>query len=135
MTGAVAELAAALERITAAMETEVAAVRSGQAEQLAAAAERKRVAIEAVEPVVQRFADVTSAASPDERTSLIEATRRMQAAADRNAATLQGALEGTRRVYACLAEAVQAAASSGTYRPDGSRHCAVELAGTIRRRA
>lgn len=117
------------------MEAEVEAVRSGQNEQLAAAAERKRVAIEAVEPIVQRFRNATSSASPDERGSLVEATRRMRAAADRNAATLQGALEGTRRVYACLAEAVQAAASSGTYRPDGSRHCAVELAGTIRRQA
>jgi hypothetical protein len=39
----------------------------------------------------------------------------MQAAAARNAATLQGALEGTRRLFGCLAEAARHAASTGTY--------------------
>jgi hypothetical protein len=132
---AVAELTAALERVAAAMDAEVDAVRLGQADALSAAVERKRAAVEAVEPVLQRFRDVTGAASPAERGRLIQATRRMQTAAERNAATLQGALDGTRRLYACLADAAQAAASSGTYRPDGSRHCAEESVGTIRRSA
>jgi hypothetical protein len=129
----VADLTTALEHVAAAMDVEVEAVRSGPAEQLSAAADQKRAAIEAVAPILQRSRDVTSTASPAERACLIQATRRMQAAADRNAATLQGALEGTRRLYACLAEAAQAAASSGSYRPDGSRHCAEESAGTFRR--
>jgi flagellar biosynthesis/type III secretory pathway chaperone len=132
---AVAELTAALERVAAAMDAEVDAVRLGQTDALSAAVERKRATVEAVEPVLQRFRDVTSAASPAERGRLIQATRRMQTAAERNAATLQGALDGTRRLYACLADAAQAAASSGTYRPDGSRHCAEESVGTIRRSA
>ena len=133
MNRSVADLAAALDHVTMAMDAEVEAVRSGQAGQLSAAADRKRAAIEAVAPILQRSPDVASVATPAGRARLIQATRRMQAAADRNAATLQGALEGTRRLYACLAEAAQAAASSGTYRPDGSRHCAEESAGTFRR--
>jgi hypothetical protein len=131
----VAELAAALERVAAAMDAETAAVRSGEADRLSAAAERKRAVIEAAEPTLQRFRDAISAATPAERTGLIQATRRMQAAAARNAATLQGALDGARRLYACLAEAAQAAASTGTYRPDGSRHRAEESFGAIHRRA
>jgi hypothetical protein len=131
----VADLAAALDRVAAAMDAEVAAVRSGQARELSAAADRKRAVIEAVEPILQRSRDAISAATPAERACLIQATRRMQAAVDRNAATLQGALEGTRRLYACFAEAAQAAASTGTYRPDGSRHRAEESVGTIRRQA
>jgi hypothetical protein len=117
------------------MDAEVDAVRLGQADALSAAVERKRVAVEAVEPVLKRFRDATSAASPAEKARLIQATRRMQTAAERNTTTLQGALEGARRLYACLANAAQAAASSGTYRPDGSRHCAEESVGTIRRSA
>jgi uncharacterized protein (DUF885 family) len=131
----VAELTAALERIAVAMDAEVAAIRSGQADGLSAAADRKRAVIEAAEPTLQRFRDAISAATPAERACLIQAARRMQTAAARNAATLQGALEGARRLYACLAEAAQAAASTGTYRPDGSRHRAEENVGTIRRRA
>ena len=70
-------------------------------------------------------------------TPMSEVAGRMavQAAAQRNAAVRQGALDATRRLYACLAEAAQAAASSGTYRPDGSRHCAEDGVGTIRRQA
>jgi flagellar biosynthesis/type III secretory pathway chaperone len=132
---AAAELTAALDRVAAAMDAEVEAVRAGQADELLAAAHRKRVVLEAVEPILQRSSDVASAATPAERTCLIQATRRMQAAAKRNAATLQGALEGTRRLYACLAEAAQAAASTGTYGPDGSRHRPEESVGTIRRSA
>jgi hypothetical protein len=131
----VAELTAALERVAAAMDAEVDAVRLGEADALSAAVERKRAAVEAVEPVLRLFRDVTSDASPAERACLIQATRRMQTAAQRNATTLQGALDGARRLYACLADAAQAAASSGTYRPDGSRHCAEESVGTIRRSA
>ena len=78
---------------------------------------------------------MASAAAAAERTYLIQATRRMETAARRNAAALQGALEATRRLYACLAQAAQAAASSGTYRADGSRHCAEDGVGTIRRSA
>jgi ATP/maltotriose-dependent transcriptional regulator MalT len=132
---AVAELTAALERVAAAMDAEVDAVRLGQADALSAAVERKRAAVEAAEPTLRRFRDAISAATPAERACLIQATRRMQAAVARNAATLQGALDGARRLYACLAEAAQAAASAGTYRPDGSRHRAEESFGTIHRRA
>jgi hypothetical protein len=135
MNRAVAELTTALDRVAAAMEAEVEAVRSGRADELSAAADRKRVVLEEVTPILQRSRDVASAAGPGERARLMEATRRMRAAADRNAATLQGALQGARRVYACLADAAQAAASSGTYRPDGSRHCAEDSVGTIRRQA
>jgi hypothetical protein len=130
----VVELTTALDRVTAAMEAEVAAVRSGQARELSAAADQKRAVIEAVEPILQRSRDAISAATPTERACLTQATRRLHAAADRNAATLQGALDGARRLYACLAEAAQAAASTGTYRPDGSRHRAEESVGTFRRR-
>ena len=115
MNRAVAELTAALDRVAMAMDAEVEAVRSGQARQLSGAADRKRVAIEAVAPILQRSPDVTSVATPTARARLIQATRRLQAAADRNAATLQGALEGTRRLFSCLVEAAQAAASTGTY--------------------
>ena len=133
MSRTVAELTTALDGVAAALDAEVEAVRSGQVDALSAAADRKRVVLEDAMPILQPSHDV-AAATPAERACLIEATRRMQAAATRNAATLQGALEGTRRLYACLAEAAQSAASSGTYRPDGSRHCAEESAGTIRRR-
>jgi hypothetical protein len=110
-------------------------VRSGQADRLSAAADRKRAVIEAAEPTLQRFRDAIGAATPAERACLIQATRRMQAAVARNTTTLQGALDGARRLYACLAEAAQAAASTGTYRPDGSRHRAEESISTIIRRA
>jgi flagellar biosynthesis/type III secretory pathway chaperone len=135
MNRAVAELTTALDRVTAAMDAEVDAVRAGQAGELSAAADRKRVVLGTVEPILRRSRDVTSAASAAERAVLIQATRRMQAATDRNAATLQGALEATRRLYACLAEAARAAASTGTYRPDGSRHRAEESVVTIHRSA
>jgi hypothetical protein len=59
----------------------------------------------------------------------------MQAAATRNAAALQGALEGTRRLFACLAEAAQQASSTGTYGPDGSLRRTAETVGTIHRSA
>jgi flagellar biosynthesis/type III secretory pathway chaperone len=135
MSGVVAELTSALDRVALAMDAEVAAVRSGKADELSAAAQRKRVVLEAVEPVLQRFRATASAATPGERAGLVEATRRMQAAADRNAATLQGALEGTRRLFACLVDAAQAASSTGTYGPDGSVRRAEEIVGTIRRSA
>ena len=134
MNRTVADLTTALDGVAAALDAEVEAVRSGQLDGLSAAADRKRAVLQDAMPILQRSHDVAAAARPAERACLIEATRRMQAAATRNAATLQGALEGTRRLYACLAEAAQSAASSGTYRPDGSRHCAEESAGTIRRR-
>ncbi len=130
-----AELASALERVAEAMDAEVEAVRSGQADALAAAAQRKRAVLDDVAPILQRSPQVAGAAAPAEKACLVQATRRMQVAARRNAAVLQGALEATRRLYACLAEAAQAAASSGTYRPDGSRHCAEDGVGTIRRQA
>jgi hypothetical protein len=133
MNRGVAELAAALDRVAVAMDAEVEAVRSGQADELSAAAHRKRVVLEAVEPILQRSRDVTSAATPAEKARLVQATRRMQAAADRNATTLQAALEGTRRLFACLVDAAQAASSTGTYRPDGSVRHAEEIVGTIRR--
>lgn len=135
MNRSVAELTTALDRVAAALDVEAEAVRSGQADELSAAAHRKRAVLEAVEPILRRSRDVTAAATPAERACLIQATQRMQAAADRNAATLQGALEGIRRLYACLVEAAQAAASTGTYRPDGSRHHAEESVVTIRRSA
>ena len=135
MNQAVADFAAALERVAMAMDAEVEAVRSGQAQELSAAADRKRAAIEAVAPILQRSPDVASVATPAGRARLIQATRRMQAAADRNAATLQGALEGTRRLFSCLVDAAQAASSTGTYGPDGSVRRAEETVGTIRRSA
>jgi hypothetical protein len=135
MNRVVAELTTALDQVAAAMDAEVEAVRSGRADELSAAADRKRVVLEKVTPILQQFPALASFASPGERTRLMEATHRMRAAADRNAATLQGALQGARRVYACLADAAQAAASTGTYRPDGSRHCAEDNVGTIRRSA
>jgi flagellar biosynthesis/type III secretory pathway chaperone len=132
MNRTVAELTTALDGVAGALDAEVEAVRSGQVDALSAAADRKRVVLQDAMPILQRSHDVAGA-TPAERACLIAATRRMQAAAKRNTTTLQGALEGTRRLYACLAEPAQAAASSGTYRPDGSRHCAEESAGTIRR--
>jgi flagellar biosynthesis/type III secretory pathway chaperone len=131
----VADLAAALDGVAMAMDEEVEAVRSGQAGQLSTAADRKRVAIEAVAPILQRSPDVASAATPAGRARLIQATRRMQAAAARNAVVLQGALEGTRRLFSCLVDAAQAASSTGTYGPDGSVRRAEETVGTIRRSA
>ena len=129
----VAELATALARVADAMDAEVEAVRSGPADALAAAVQQKRGVLDGVAPILQRAPQVSRAAGPAERACLIGATRRMQAAATRNAAVLQGALEATRRIYACFAEAAQAAASSGTYRPDGSRRCVEDGIGTIRR--
>lgn len=131
----VAELATALERVAAVMDAEADAVRSGQADALAAAAQRKRAVLDELAPILERSRRVAGAAAPGERACLIRAARRMETAARRNAAVLEGAMEGMRRLYACLAEAAQAAASSGTYRPDGSRHCAEDGVGTIRRSA
>ncbi|HEX5077948.1 MAG TPA: hypothetical protein VFV80_02280 [Geminicoccaceae bacterium] len=133
MRKAVAELATALERVAAAMDAESEAVRAGQTTALPAAAERKRAVLEAAEPVLRRFGEVTGHASPAERADLVRAVRRMQTAGRRNAAILQGALEGTRRLFACLAGAAQAASSTGTYGPDGSFRRAAEAVATIRR--
>jgi hypothetical protein len=135
MSRLVTELTGALDCVAAAMDAEVEAVRSGQADALSAAAQRKRVVLEEVEPILRRFRDAASTATAAERASLIQATRRMQAAADRNATTLQGALEGTRRVFACLVDAAKAASSTGTYGPDGSVRHAEGTVGTIRRQA
>jgi hypothetical protein len=131
----VAELVTSLERVAEAMDAEVEAVRSGQAPELSAAADRKRAVLVDVEPILQQSRPIVGAAASDDRARLTRATRRMLAAAERNATTLQGALGGLRRVYACLAEAAQATASSGTYRPDGSLHCVEETVGTIHRSA
>jgi hypothetical protein len=88
-----------------------------------------------IEPILQQSRHVIGAAAADDRARLTRAMRRMLAAAERNATTLQGALEGLRRVDACIAEAAQATASSGTYRADGSLHRVEETVGTIRRSA
>jgi hypothetical protein len=132
---ALIELAGALDRVAGAMDAETDAVRSGERDALSAAAERKRLTIEVAEAALRRSEGVASAASHAERARLEQAAHRMQAAAARNAATLQGALEGTRRLFACLALAAQQAASTGTYGPDGSRRRTEEIVGTIRRSA
>jgi flagellar biosynthesis/type III secretory pathway chaperone len=129
------ELADALERAAGAMDAETRCVRSGGREELSAAAERKRVAFEAAEALLRRAEGVASAATDAERTRLREAGHRMRAAAARNAATLQGALEGTRRLFACLAQAARQASSTGTYGPDGSARRTEEIVGTIRHTA
>ena len=135
MTRALSELAGALDRVAGAMDAETAAVRSGERDALSAAAERKRCVIEVAEAALRRSEGVASAATHAERARLEQAVHRMQVAADRNAATLQGALEGTRRLFACLAFAAQQASSTGTYGPDGSLRRTEEIVGTIRRSA
>jgi flagellar biosynthesis/type III secretory pathway chaperone len=135
MSPAVAQLIAAFGRVVVALDAEVEALRLGQVDALSAVADRKRAALEDAEVLLRQTRDLADVVTPADRACLIEATRRVQAAAKRNATTLEGMLEGTRRLYACLADAAQAAASSGTYRADGSRHCAEESAGTVRRSA
>jgi hypothetical protein len=135
MNRSVIEIVDALDRVAGAMDAESDAVRSGGRDQLSAAAESKRIAIEAAEAQLRRAEGLARAATGAERTRLEQAVHRLQAAAARNAATLQGALEGTRRLFACLAEAAQQASSTGTYGPDGSRRRTGEIIGTIRRKA
>jgi hypothetical protein len=135
MSRSASELVEALDRAADAMDAETAALRSGRADERAQAAERKRRVIEAAEAVLRERRGSAGAATPAERARLEEAARRMQAAASRNAATLQGSLEGTRRLFACLAEAAQRASSTGTYGPDGSLRRSAESVGTICRRA
>jgi flagellar biosynthesis/type III secretory pathway chaperone len=135
MSTSASELAAALDRVAVAMDAETAALRSGTPDALATAAERKRLVIEAALAVWRQRERLPDVASRAERARLELAARRLQAAAERNGATLQGALEGTRRLFACLAEAARAAASTGTYGPDGSRRRSDEAAGTISRSA
>jgi hypothetical protein len=134
MSPSARELVQALDRAAAAMDAETEAVRAGNRAELADAAERKRVAIEAAEAILRRRRDLV-AAVPAERARLEQAGQRMQAAAARNAATLQGALEGTRRLFGCLAEAARHAASTGTYGPDGSPRRMAEAPSTIQRSA
>ena len=135
MNAAVRGLAEALDQVAAAMDAETDAIASGKREALAEAAERKRVAIEAAEAIFRQAEGPTRPACHTERVHLERAAHRMQAAAQRNSATLQGALEGTRRLFACLAEAAQQASSTGTYGPDGSRRRMAETVGTIHRSA
>ena len=135
MNRSVSELVDALDRVAGAMDAETDAVRSGRRDELVAAAERKRVVIEAAEATLPHFEGVTGAAGAAERARLEQAGQRIQAAAQRNAATLQGALEGTRRLFACFAEAARQASSTGTYGPDGSRRRTEEALGTIHRSA
>lgn len=125
-------LAEALEQVAAAMDAETAAVRSGERESLAEAAERKRLAIEAAETMLAR---IERAGLVQSRVRLEQAARRMQAAAERNAVTLQGALDGARRLFACLGEAARQASSTGTYGPDGRHQRSAETLGTIHRSA
>lgn len=128
------KVAAAFERVAGAMDAENAALRSGKGDELVEATEQKRIAIEAAEAVLRQTEKVAhAAASRAERNRLEQAARRMQAAAARNAATLQGALEGTRRLFGCLVEAARQASSTGTYGPDGSRRRTAETIGTIHR--
>ena len=135
MSRSPSELVDALDRVAAAMDAETAAVRRGPRDELAAAAERKRLVIEASIDILREGQGIAGAAVPAERTRLEEAGQRMQAAAQRNAATLQGALEGARRLFGCLAEAARQASSTGTYAPDGSRRRTEEALGTIQRSA
>jgi erythromycin esterase-like protein len=135
MSRSASALVEALGRAADAMDAETAALRSGRAAEWAQAAERKGRVIEAAEAVLREGRSIGGAATPAERPRLEEAARRMQAAASRNAATLQGSLEGTRRLFACLAEAAQRASSTGTYGPDGSLRRSAESVGTICRRA
>lgn len=135
MNSAVCEVAEALDRVAAAMDVETEAVRSGNRAELAEAVERKRIVIEAAEAVLRHAEGVAAAAGRAERARLEQAAHRMQAAAERNAAALQGALQGTRRLFACLAQAAQQASSTGTYGPDGSLRRAAETVGTICRSA
>lgn len=135
MSLAVRKLAEALDRVAAAMDAESAAVRSGARNGLGEAAERKRLAINAAEGILGQAEGTPRAAGPADRARLEQAAQRMQAAATRNAAALQGALEGTRRLFACLAEAAQQASSTGTYGPDGSLRRTAETVGTIHRSA
>ena len=135
MSRSLSEVVDALDRVAAAMDAETAAVRSGRRDELAGAAERKRVVIEACLGILRERQGVAGAAFPAERARLEQAGQRMQTAARRNADTLQGALEGTRRLFGCLAEAARQASSTGTYGPDGSRRRTEEALGTIHRSA
>jgi flagellar biosynthesis/type III secretory pathway chaperone len=118
------------------MDGENTALRSGKSNELAEATEQKRIAIEAAEAILRQSEGVTrAAASRAERIRLEQAAHRMQTAAARNAATIEGALEGTRRLFGCLLDAAQQASSAGTYGPDGSRRRAAETAATIYRSA
>jgi FlgN protein len=128
-------LVQALQRVAAAMDAESDAVRAGGRAALAEAAERKRDAIEAAEAMLGRRREIVANAGPAERARLKQAGQRMHAAAERNAATLQGALEGTRRLFGCLAEAARQAASTGTYGPDGRPRRTEEAPSTIHRSA
>jgi flagellar biosynthesis/type III secretory pathway chaperone len=136
MNGHTSDLAAALERVAGAMDQENAALRSGSSDELAAATERKRIAVEAAEAVLRQTQSVAqAAASRAERNRVEQAAHRLRAAAAQNAAVLQGALEGTRRLFGCLVEAAQQASSTGTYGPDGNRRRAAETVATIHRSA
>jgi hypothetical protein len=135
MSRSARELVEALDRVAVAMDAETAALRSGRGDDLARAVERKRLVIEAAEAVLRERRGSAGAAAPAERARIEEAAGRMQAAARRNAATLQGGLEGTRRLFACLVEAAQRASSTGTYGPDGSLRRSAESVGTICRSA
>jgi hypothetical protein len=128
-------LVQALERVAAAMDAESDAVRAGGRAALAEAAEHKRDAIEAAEAILGRRREIVTAATAVERVRLKQAGQRMHAAAERNAATLQGALEGTRRLFGCLAEAARQASSTGTYGPDGRPRRTEEVPRTIHRSA
>ena len=74
MNPPVLEVTTALEQVAAAMDAEVEAVRSGQAQQLSAAIDRKRAVIEEVVPILRRSAD--AAASPRRRRAIGPRLRR-----------------------------------------------------------
>jgi len=135
MTRALAELCAALERIADALDAETAALRAGAREQFATTAERKRLAIEAAEPLLQRAQGSLRAVPAAGRARMVQAARRLQEACARNGEALEDALEATRRVLDCFAEAAKAASMTGTYGPDGRARPASEAHATIERSA
>jgi flagellar biosynthesis/type III secretory pathway chaperone len=128
-------LCGALERIADALDAETAAVRTGEREQLATTAERKRLVIEAVEPVIARAHGSLGSIPASQRAQVQHAATRLQAACARNGEALSCALEATRRVLDCFAEAAKAASMTGTYGPDGRARPASQAHVTIERSA
>lgn len=135
MSRAVAELCTALARIAEALEAETAALRTGTHEAFVASAERKRLLIEAAEPILQCARNTLASVPAVERATVAAAARRLQSASARNGQALEGALQATRRVLDCFAEAARAAAMTGTYGPDGRSRPAAEAPATIERSA
>ncbi len=119
-TGLVSEIVLATSRLISALEGEVEALRRGDIASLERTRGEKARLIRSYEAKLQALqAQPTLRASvaPAIQADLADATRRLQAAIDRNVAQLRAAAEANRRLVEALAKAAAEANERPSYGP------------------